>query len=110
MDINNRFIDQENKLIDEMNNSYQKLMDQLSNHKFKNLDQVSNFIQRMGIVSSKINNLNNEINKLYIDLIENQVEINEIQNKEIKLEKQHQKIIKKMLPALLIHSVLDIDK
>jgi hypothetical protein len=98
-----------NKLIDEMNVSYQKLMNQLTNHKFENNDQVSNFILRMAIITSKINNLNNEINKLYFDLIENNVEINETQNKEIEIEKKHQKIIKKLLPSLLIHSVLDIE-
>lgn len=109
MSVNNKIIDNENVLMDEMNKSYQKFINQLINHKFENKDQFSNLIQRMGIINSKINNLNNEINKLYFDLIENKVEINEKQNKEIENEKKYQKIINKLLPALLIHSVFDVE-
>ncbi len=109
MTVNNKFIDFENKLIDEMNESYSKLINQLKNHKFEDNEQFSNFIQKISIISSKINNLNNDINALFINLIENNIKINEKQSQEIEIEKKHQKIIKKFLPALLIHSLYDLE-
>ena len=109
MSVNNKLIDFENKLIDEMNESYSKLINQLKTHEFQDNEQFSNFIQKISIISSKINNLNNDINSLYVNLIENNIEINEKESKEIEIEKKHQKIIKKFLPALLIHSVFDLE-
>ena len=109
MSVNNKLIGFENKLIDEMNESYSKLIDQLRTHKFQVNEQFSNFIQKISIISSKINNLNNDINGLYVNLIENNIEINEKESQEIEIEKKHQKIIKKFLPSLLIHSVFDLE-
>ena len=109
MSVNNKLIGFENKLIDEMNESYSKLIDQLRTHKFQDNEQFSNFIQKISIISSKINNLNNDINGLYVNLIENNIEINEKESQEIEIEKKHQKIIKKFLPSLLIHSVFDLE-
>jgi len=109
MGINNKFIDFEDKLVDEMNESYLKLINQLKIHKFKDNNQLSNFIQKISIISSKLNNLNNDINKLYINLIENNIKINENESSEIEIEKNHQKIIKKLLPAILIHSMFDLE-
>lgn len=109
MAINNKFIDFENNLVNEMNESYSKLIEQLKIHKFKDNEQLSNFIQKISIISSKINNLNNDISNLYIDLIENNISINKKELDEIEIEKKHQKIIKKFLPALLIHSMFDLE-
>ena len=108
MSNNNKFVQFENKLMDDMNESYNKLMSQIKNQKFQDPEQLSNFIKKVSIISSKINNLNNDINSLYVNLIGNNIEIDEIQAEEIEIEIKYQKIIKKILPSLLIHSMFDL--
>lgn len=107
--MNQEFINYENGLISDLNESYNKLMNQIENHKFKSNSDLNNFIDKVSVISSKINNLNNDINNLYINLLEQKVDIKPNEKNEIAIEKKYQKIIQKMLPAILIHSLYDLE-
>jgi hypothetical protein len=101
------FVDFENKLFQDLSKSYKKLIEQIKIHEFNNQEQLNLFIKKISMITCKMNNLNNDINNLYVDILENKIDLNKKEIEEINIEKKYQNTIKKLLPAFLIYSMFD---
>ena len=98
----------EDNLINQLNLSYNKVFKVLKNkNNFKNQNNNSNCIDKIRMINCKINDLNNDLENIYINILENKMDINEKEGNEIKIEKNYQNTIRKLLPAIILQSLIE---